>query len=121
VSRNGSRLQPTRRFDVAGYVAAHLAELARVSDDAKDRDSKLRTFCRLFAERAFRRPLTDAEKKQLVDRQFEGGADLNQAVKRVVIRVMMSPEFLYPGVQRRPRWIRSGISLGAGAMGFTSG
>jgi hypothetical protein len=89
-------------LDVAGYVSAHLAELARVADDAKDRDKKLRAFCSSFAERAFRRPLTDAEKKQLVDRQFDGGSDLDLAVKRVVIRVMMSPEFLYPDVTAGP-------------------
>jgi hypothetical protein len=83
-------------LDVAGYVAARLPELAGVNDDAKDRDVKLRAFCRSFAERAFRRPLTDAEKQQLVGRQFDGGADLDLAVKRVVIRVMIAPEFLYP-------------------------
>ncbi len=83
-------------LDVAGYVADHLAELAGVGDEAKDRGQKLRAFCRAFAERAFRRPLTDAEKQELVDRQFNETSDLDLAVKRVVIRVMIAPEFLYP-------------------------
>ena len=84
-------------MDVAGYVADHLSELSGAGDDVKNREARLRAFCRSFAERAFRRPLSDAEIKELVDRQFEGGSDLDQAVKRVVIRVMVSPEFLYPG------------------------
>lgn len=83
-------------LDVAGYVDAHLAELAGVDDGASDRGPKLRAFCRSFAERALRRPLTDAEKKELVDRQFDEVSDLDLAVKRVVIRVMIAPEFLYP-------------------------
>lgn len=85
-------------LDVAGYVVSHLPELSGAAEDAKNRETKLRDFCRAFAERAFRRPLTDAEKQLIVDRQFEGTTDLDQAVKRVVIRVMMSAEFLYPGV-----------------------
>ncbi|HET6246110.1 MAG TPA: DUF1592 domain-containing protein [Tepidisphaeraceae bacterium] len=84
-------------LDVAGYVDAHLAELSGAGDEAKDRKDKLRAFCRSFAERAFRRPLSDAESKQLVDREFDGGGDLDLAVKKVVIRVMISPEFWYPG------------------------
>jgi mono/diheme cytochrome c family protein len=89
-------------MDVAGYVAARLPELAGVNDDAQDRGAKLRGFCRTFAERAFRRPLSDAEKQQLVDRQFDGVPDLDLAVKRVLIRVMIAPEFLYPGSSGAP-------------------
>jgi cytochrome c553 len=84
-------------LEVAGYVAARLPELAGVADNAPDRGPKLRAFCRTFAERAFRRPLTDAEKQALVDRQFDAVSDPELAVKRVVIRVMTSPGFLYPG------------------------
>ena len=35
------------------------------TDDAADREAKLREFCRKFAERAFRRPLTDEQKAAL--------------------------------------------------------
>jgi len=84
-------------LEVAAYVAARLPELAGLSDDSNDREAKLRAFCRTFAERAFGRPLTDAEAKPLVDQQFSGGSGLDLAVKRVIIRVMISPEFLYRG------------------------
>lgn len=83
-------------LDVAGYIDSHLSELAAVDEDAKNRGDKLRAFCRSFAERAFRRPLTQAEKQELVDRQFDETSDLDLAVKRSVIRVMIAPEFLYP-------------------------
>lgn len=83
-------------LEVAGYVDGHLSELSGVEDGAKDRGRKLREFCRAFAERAFRRPLTDAEIHELVDRQFDEVSDLDLAVKRTIIRVMIAPEFLYP-------------------------
>ena len=84
-------------MDVAGYVGEHLQELSGASGGSKDREGKLKSFCKAFAERAFRRPLTDAEAREFVDRQFENGADPDLAVKRIIIRVMISPEFFYPG------------------------
>jgi hypothetical protein len=83
-------------LEVASYVTSRLAELAG-TDGGPDRNAKLRQFCKVFAERAFGRPLTDAETRQFFDQQFEAGSDLELAVKRVVIRVMISPEFLYRG------------------------
>jgi mono/diheme cytochrome c family protein len=71
-------------LEVAAYVADHVAELSGVPDDSADRTGKLRAFCSKFAERAFRRPLSEAE-RQLVDRQFEAASDPGFAVKRVVL------------------------------------
>src|SRR5207253_6159756 len=48
-----------------------------------------------FAERAFRRPLTDEQKRLYVDHPFDAGRDLETAVKRVVLFVLKSPRFLY--------------------------
>jgi len=80
----------------AAYVLAHLTELSGVQPNAGDRVVKLKAFCRTFAERAFRRPLSDDEKTQFIDRQFDGaGGDIDLAVKRVVLVVLMSPRFLY--------------------------
>jgi hypothetical protein len=90
-------------LDTAGYVAAHLSEVAGTRDDAKDRDAKARAFCQRFAERAFRRPLTDEQKRQFIDRQFDAAAgDTEKAVKRVVILVFKSPRFLYREVGGGP-------------------
>jgi cytochrome c553 len=54
-----------------------------------------RDFCVKFAERAFRRPLTDEQKELYIDRQFKSAPDVETAVKRVVLMVLKSPRFLY--------------------------
>ena len=63
--------------------------------DAPDREPKLRDFCHRFAERAFRRPLTDEQKSFFIDRQFKEAKNPEMAVKRVVLLVLKSPRFLY--------------------------
>jgi len=82
-------------LEVAGYVAAHLPELAGVAPNAGDRKQRLRDFCRRFAERAFRHPLTDEQKRIYIDHQFEVAQDADTAVKRVMLLVLTSPRFLY--------------------------
>jgi hypothetical protein len=54
----------------------------------------LRNFCRTFAERAFRRPLT-GEQQAVLDRQLTASNDPEIAIKRVVLLVLKSPRFLY--------------------------
>ena len=83
-------------LETAGYVSAHAAELAGVTDDPAKQREKLHQFCRSFAERAFRRPLAPEEVQHLVDRQFDRAPDVDAAVKYTIIRVMLSPDFLYP-------------------------
>jgi len=82
-------------IDTAGYVAKHLSELSGVADDAADRDVKLHAFCKLFAERAFRRPFTADLEKLYVKRPFQGAPDLETGVKRSLMLVLNSPRFLY--------------------------
>ena len=82
-------------IEVAAYVATHLQELAGVGQDAPERESKLREFCRRFAQYAFRRPLTDEQKSFFIDRQFKEAKNPEMAVKRVVLLVLKSPRFLY--------------------------
>jgi hypothetical protein len=82
-------------IEMAGYVTAHLSELSGVKLDASDKDARLREFCRRFAERAFRRPLTDEQRQLFIDRQFENARDPEAAVKRVVLLVLKSPRFLF--------------------------
>ena len=85
----------------AGYIAARLNELAGVGDSSPDRKKKLLDFCRKFAERAFRKPLSE-EQKAVIDRQFAAGKDLETGVKRVVLVVLKSPRFLYREVGSGP-------------------
>ena len=89
-------------LETAGYVASHLADLAGIRDDAKDSDAKARAFCKRFAERAFRRPLSEEQKQLFIDRQFAATGDTEVAVKRVVLLILKSPRFLYREVGGGP-------------------
>jgi cytochrome c553 len=102
VSKEWDEATTEAAIETAAYVAAHANDLAGTHEEAGDRADKLRAFCRTFAERAFRRPLADAETKAIVDRQFDATKDLDAAVKRVVLRVLKSPLFLYREVGRPP-------------------
>jgi len=85
-------------LETAAYVSARLPELAGISERTSDRAGKLRAFAHSFAERAFRRPLSDREKKRYVDALFDAGSDPEAAVRQVVLLVLKSPWFLYPGL-----------------------
>jgi Protein of unknown function (DUF1592)/Protein of unknown function (DUF1588)/PA14 domain/Protein of unknown function (DUF1595)/Cytochrome C oxidase, cbb3-type, subunit III len=95
VSKAWDQAATDAALETAGYVTTHLRQLADVKDDAPDRQVKLQAFCQRFAERAFRRPLTDEQKRFFIDRFFEKGGDLNTGVKRVVLLALLSPRFLY--------------------------
>jgi mono/diheme cytochrome c family protein len=86
-------------LETTAYVTTHLSELSGVADDAKDRNERLREFCRKFVARAFRRPLSSEQMRLYVDRHFAGGnnqsADTELAVKRAVLLALTSPQFLY--------------------------
>ncbi|MGH7127383.1 MAG: DUF1592 domain-containing protein, partial [Planctomycetaceae bacterium] len=84
-------------IEVAGKVVADLEDLADSEEEDAGHEERLREFCRQFAERAFRRPLSDAERRFFVDRQFEAAPDRVTAVKRVVLLALKSPRFLYRG------------------------
>jgi len=97
VSKAWDQSTTSAAIEAANYIVAHLEELAGKHDGGSDRVEK--TFCRTFAERAFRRPLTDDEARLIVDRQFEGSADREIAVKRAVLLTLKSPRFLYREVR----------------------
>jgi cytochrome c553 len=82
-------------IETAGYIVAHLGELASLRDNDRDRAGKAKEFCRKFVERAFRRPLTPEQKEIYVDKQFALTPDVEIAVKRVVLLALKSPRFLY--------------------------
>jgi mono/diheme cytochrome c family protein len=82
-------------LETAAHVAARLRQLSGVADDAPDRETLLRGFSRRFAERAFRRPVTDDAERFFVERQFQQAPDFETAVKRVVLLALKSPRFLY--------------------------
>ncbi len=103
VSKAWDQAATDTALETANYVLDHLTELSGVRADASDRGPRLRAFCRRFAERAFRRPLTEEQQRFFVDRPFDAaGADPEKAVQRVVLLVLLSPRFLYREVGGGP-------------------
>ena len=95
VSKAWDQATTDAALEVADYAAANLGELAGVNDGVSDRAPKLREFCRKFAERAFRRPLSDEQKAVYLDRPFKAAKNPDAAVRRTMLLVLMSPRFLY--------------------------
>ena len=95
VSKAWEQATTDAAIETATYVGTKLNELAGTKGDAKDRDQKLKEFAQKFTERAFRRPLTDEQKKLYVEQQFAAVKDPEIAVRRVVILALKSPRFLY--------------------------
>ncbi len=76
-------------------MAEHLDRLTSTKPGDKNRDERVKAFCRTFADRAFRRPLTDKESQWLIDKQFAEAGSTEAAVKRVVLLTLKTPQFLY--------------------------
>jgi hypothetical protein len=102
VSKAWDQATTDAALETAGYVVSHLGELSGTRDGAADRVQRLRDFCRRFTERAFRRPLTEEQKRLFIDRQFDVAKDPETAVKRVVLLTLKSPRFLYREVGGGP-------------------
>jgi len=94
VSKEWDAATTEAALETATYVSAKINDLAKTTDAAADRPAKLKEFARTFAERAFRRPLSEDQKK-LVEKQFDAAKELDVAIKRVVLLVLKSPQFLY--------------------------
>jgi hypothetical protein len=94
ISKEWDQATTDAALEIVGYIATHLEKLSGVREDDAELAAKLKSFGRTFAERAFRRPLSD-EETQLVDKQFAATNDPVAAVKRVVVLVLKSPRFLF--------------------------
>jgi len=93
-------------FEVAGHVTARMPRITGVRADADDTKAKLADFARRFAEAAFRRPLSADQQRFFVDQHLGGDAATDAALKaapetalkRIVLLVLKSPRFLFPGL-----------------------
>jgi hypothetical protein len=95
VSKSWDQATTIAAIQVAGAVVEQLNELSGSKRDAADRKEKVQAFVARLAERAFRRPLSDEEKRFFAEAPFEGAKDLETGVKRAVLLVLKSPRFLY--------------------------
>jgi len=85
-------------METSEWVVQMLPKLAgyRTSDPLEKREERIRDFAKRFVEGAFRRPLTEDERKRYIEAFFKDTDDLEQAVKRCVMLTLTSPNFLYP-------------------------
>ena len=89
-------------LEVAHHVVGRLDEFSGSRKSNDDRAAKLQAFAARFVETAFRRPLTKEQRQLHVDAHFnpQSGVSPEDAVKRVVLLALKSPQFLYLGLDR---------------------
>jgi hypothetical protein len=82
-------------LEVAAYLGSRMEKLAGGKPEGAEGRNRIREKARLFAERAFRRPLSPEELAFYVDRPLGSTPDLELGLKKVVLVVLKSPRFLY--------------------------
>jgi mono/diheme cytochrome c family protein len=126
VSKSWDKATTDAAIEVADYVIEHIDELTGVRRSGRRRgrspsderpgdkgagdeqageqslEARAVQLCTRLAERAFRRPLSDAEQQFFVTSRFDESEDVNTAVKRSVLLILKSPRFLYPEVDAGP-------------------
>ena len=95
VSREWTEAVARGAFEAAGLLEPKMLEYAGTAPEAKDKGVKLAEFCLRLAERAYRRPLEEAERSEL-RAIFAPGLAPETAARRAVLRILSSPQFLYP-------------------------
>lgn len=95
VSKEWDAATTEAALEVLTFHVERLNALAKTTDAAPDRAAKLKAYCHQFAERAFRHPLSAADKTRYVDRHFDATKDADTAFKRSLLFVLKSPLFLY--------------------------
>ena len=86
-------------IETANYVVANLDRLSHSKPNDTNRAAKVETFCAEFVATAFRRPLTDEQKRVFVAAPFKTAKKTEDAVTRVVLLTLKSPRFLYLGLE----------------------
>ena len=96
ISKGWDQATTDAAISTAEHVVENLNELAGTKEGAPDRVVKLKNFAFTLVEAAFCRPLTEEQKQLFVEAHFKSAKSPEQAVKRVVLFTLKSPQFLYP-------------------------
>jgi hypothetical protein len=88
-------------IEAANYVVRNLDRLSRSKVSDTNRVAKAQAFCAEFVGTAFRRPLSEEQKRIYVSSHFKGATKVEDAVKRVVLLALKSPRFLYLGLDNQ--------------------
>jgi hypothetical protein len=97
VSREWTEAVAKGALQVSAMIGPGVFGLAGTKADAPDRAEKLKAFSLRFAQLAYRRPLTDEQKADLVA-IYAGAVAPEVAAKRAFIFTLSNPVFLYPGI-----------------------
>ena len=100
VSREWTEAVAKGALQAAAQLAPRLHEYAGTTVTASDRAAKLQAFSLRLAQLAYRRPLTEEQKAEIL-KVFTPQVPEEVAAKRAVLHILSSPYFLYPatGVQ----------------------
>src|ERR1041385_7976287 len=85
-------------IEVANHGVKNLDRLTHSKPGDTNRVPKIEAFCRELVATAFRRPLTEDQKRLFVSSHFKKAGKREDAVKRVVLLALKSPRFLYLGL-----------------------
>ena len=95
VSREWTEAVAKGALQAAAQLAPRLHEYAGTTPVAPDRAEKLKAFSLRFAQLAYRRPVEEAQKAELL-KLFTPAVTPEVATKRAVLHALSSPYFLYP-------------------------
>jgi Protein of unknown function (DUF1592)/Protein of unknown function (DUF1588)/PA14 domain/Protein of unknown function (DUF1585)/Cytochrome C oxidase, cbb3-type, subunit III len=104
VSKAWEQATTDAAITAANSVSTSLNDLAGIkdNDNAEKKLEKTKQFVRMFAKRAFRKPITDDVEKLYLTRPFETVNEPELAAKRAVLLILKSPRFLYREVNGDP-------------------
>lgn len=98
ISREWQESTTFAAVEVANHLISHLKAITRLKESQLNDAAALKEFCLEFAERAFRRPLTDAQRQLYVESRFANQENLEKATRHSLLLILTSPHFLYPGL-----------------------
>jgi hypothetical protein len=85
-------------IEAANYVCTNLETFAHSKPSDTNYATRLESFGNEFVSTAFHRPLNEPERRVFVTAQFKKAPKPEDAVKRVVLLALQSPQFLYRGL-----------------------
>lgn len=88
-------------IEVTAEIDDRIDSLSRSRSDSDDRAEKLEQFAAKLVARAFRRPLSTEQYQSIIAARFDQAESPEQAVKRVALFTLLSPEFLFPSLNER--------------------
>jgi hypothetical protein len=99
VSKEWDEATTQAALQVAAYATKNLDRLTDSKASDTNRTAKIQEFCRQFVSTAFRRPLNSDERRVHIDEQFKKAPKPEEALKRVVLLALKSPQYLYLDLQ----------------------